>query len=107
MLYHVCPSTQSPLPILPFLLQVGGGPTGVELAAEMHDYIKEDLVHLFPSLKVPASVASTVVAAAAPAIAIAPVVAAAAVTAAAACCYSTCCFCCSCWSQTAWLAPIE
>ncbi|KAL0054534.1 hypothetical protein WJX82_010454 [Trebouxia sp. C0006] len=30
---------------------VGGGPTGVELAAEMHDYIKEDLVHLFPSLK--------------------------------------------------------
>ena len=32
--------------------QVGGGPTGVELAAEMHDYIKEDLVHLFPTLKV-------------------------------------------------------
>lgn len=33
-------------------MQVGGGPTGVELAAEMHDYIKEDLSELFPSLKV-------------------------------------------------------
>ena len=33
-------------------LQVGGGPTGVELAAEMHDYIKEDMAHHFPSLKV-------------------------------------------------------
>lgn len=32
--------------------QVGGGPTGVELAAEMHDYIKEDLAELFPTLKV-------------------------------------------------------
>ena len=72
----------------------------MELAAEMHDYIKEDLVHLFPSLKVPASAAST---AANAAIAIAPVVAAAAVTAGA-CCYSICCYCCSCWSQTAWLA---
>ncbi|KAL3145311.1 hypothetical protein ABBQ38_001571 [Trebouxia sp. C0009 RCD-2024] len=30
---------------------VGGGPTGVELAAEMHDYIKEDLSVHFPSLK--------------------------------------------------------
>lgn len=34
------------------MTQVGGGPTGVELAAEMHDYIKEDLTQLFPSLKV-------------------------------------------------------
>lgn len=33
-------------------VQVGGGPTGVELAAEMHDYIKEDLSVHFPSLKV-------------------------------------------------------
>ena len=33
--------------------QVGGGPTGVELAAEMHDYIKEDLATMFPTLKVP------------------------------------------------------
>lgn len=31
---------------------MGGGPTGVELAAEMHDYIKEDLAELFPTLKV-------------------------------------------------------
>lgn len=30
---------------------VGGGPTGVELAAEMHDYITEDFSHMFPSLK--------------------------------------------------------
>ena len=34
------------------LVQVGGGPTGVELAAEMHDYITEDFSHMFPSLKV-------------------------------------------------------
>ncbi len=73
---------------MPFLLQVGGGPTGVELAAEMHDYIKEDLVHLFPSLKVSDSAASTVVAAAD---AIARVVAAAAITAVACCCYHCCC----------------
>ena len=33
-------------------VQVGGGPTGVELAAEMHDYIKDDLSVHFPSLKV-------------------------------------------------------
>jgi len=29
---------------------VGGGPTGVEFAAEMHDFIDEDLRRLFPSL---------------------------------------------------------
>lgn len=82
--------------MLPFLLQVGGGPTGVELAAEMHDYVNEDLVHLFPSLKVPALAAATTVAAAAAAIG--PVVTAAAIVAAAAYCDSTCCFCCSRWS---------
>lgn len=27
---------------------VGGGPTGVEFAAELHDYIQEDLVKLYP-----------------------------------------------------------
>ncbi|KAJ1434602.1 hypothetical protein SESBI_05470 [Sesbania bispinosa] len=30
---------------------VGGGPTGVEFAAELHDYIQEDLVKLYPSVK--------------------------------------------------------
>lgn len=27
---------------------VGGGPTGVEVAAELHDLITEDLVKLYP-----------------------------------------------------------
>ncbi|GJR32235.1 external alternative NAD(P)H-ubiquinone oxidoreductase B1, mitochondrial-like protein [Tanacetum coccineum] len=30
---------------------VGGGPTGVEFAAELHDFVHEDLVKLYPSLK--------------------------------------------------------
>lgn len=30
---------------------VGGGPTGVEFAAELHDYIVEDLVKLYPGVK--------------------------------------------------------
>ncbi|RDX94214.1 External alternative NAD(P)H-ubiquinone oxidoreductase B1, mitochondrial, partial [Mucuna pruriens] len=30
---------------------VGGGPTGVEFAAELHDYVQEDLVKLYPSVK--------------------------------------------------------
>jgi hypothetical protein len=34
------------------IAQVGGGPTGVELAAEIHDLIREDLVKYFPKLKV-------------------------------------------------------
>lgn len=29
---------------------VGGGPTGVEYAAELHDLIHEDLSHTYPSL---------------------------------------------------------
>jgi len=29
---------------------VGGGPTGVEFAAELHDFIHEDLVKAFPDL---------------------------------------------------------
>ena len=33
-------------------MQVGGGPTGTELAAEMHDLVVEDMVHFFPDLKV-------------------------------------------------------
>ena len=32
--------------------QVGGGPTGTELAAEMHDLVVEDMVNYFPKLKV-------------------------------------------------------
>ncbi|KAL7128905.1 hypothetical protein ABFS83_13G025700 [Erythranthe nasuta] len=30
---------------------VGGGPTGVEFAAELHDFVHEDLVNLYPSVK--------------------------------------------------------
>lgn len=30
---------------------VGGGPTGVEFAAELHDFFQEDLVKLYPSVK--------------------------------------------------------
>lgn len=30
---------------------VGGGPTGVEFAAELHDFIHEDLVNIYPSVK--------------------------------------------------------
>ena len=29
---------------------VGGGPTGVEFAAELHDFVHEDLSKLYPSL---------------------------------------------------------
>lgn len=32
--------------------QVGGGPTGVELAAEIHDLVVEDLIPMFPHFKV-------------------------------------------------------
>jgi hypothetical protein len=34
------------------MLQVGGGPTGVELAAELHDLVTEDVTRLMPHLKV-------------------------------------------------------
>ncbi|KAH7662336.1 NADH:ubiquinone reductase (non-electrogenic) protein [Dioscorea alata] len=30
---------------------VGGGPTGVEFAAELHDYVSEDLAKLYPNVK--------------------------------------------------------
>lgn len=30
---------------------VGGGPTGVEFAAELHDFFEEDLVKLYPTVK--------------------------------------------------------
>lgn len=30
---------------------VGGGPTGVEFAAELHDFIHEDLFYIYPSVK--------------------------------------------------------
>lgn len=36
--------------ILHFVV-VGGGPTGVEFAAELHDFVKEDLAKLYPNLK--------------------------------------------------------
>ncbi|CAK9141555.1 unnamed protein product [Ilex paraguariensis] len=36
--------------ILHFVV-VGGGPTGVEFAAELHDFVTEDLANLYPTLK--------------------------------------------------------
>lgn len=30
---------------------VGGGPTGVEFAAELHDFIIEDITKIYPSVK--------------------------------------------------------
>lgn len=30
---------------------VGGGPTGVEFAAQFHDFLNEDLVKLYPNVK--------------------------------------------------------
>lgn len=30
---------------------VGGGPTGVEFAAELHDFIQEDLIKIYPKVK--------------------------------------------------------
>lgn len=36
--------------ILHFVV-VGGGPTGVEFAAELHDYVYDDLVKLYPQSK--------------------------------------------------------
>ncbi|XP_010538689.1 PREDICTED: external alternative NAD(P)H-ubiquinone oxidoreductase B2, mitochondrial [Tarenaya hassleriana] len=36
--------------ILHFVV-VGGGPTGVEFAAELHDFVNEDLVKLYPRVK--------------------------------------------------------
>jgi len=35
---------------------VGGGPTGVEFAAELHDLIKDDLSRLYPQLSGIASI---------------------------------------------------
>ncbi|GLJ33090.1 hypothetical protein SUGI_0665930 [Cryptomeria japonica] len=36
--------------ILHFVV-VGGGPTGIEFAAELHDFVHEDLLKLYPSVK--------------------------------------------------------
>ncbi|KVH95881.1 FAD-dependent pyridine nucleotide-disulfide oxidoreductase [Cynara cardunculus var. scolymus] len=36
--------------ILHFVV-VGGGPTGVEFAAELHDFLHEDLIYLYPDLE--------------------------------------------------------
>lgn len=30
---------------------VGGGPTGVEFAAELHDFFEEDLFKLYPTVR--------------------------------------------------------
>ncbi|CAA7047072.1 unnamed protein product [Microthlaspi erraticum] len=44
------PSDEERKRILHFVV-VGGGPTGVEFAAELHDFITEDLVKLYPRAK--------------------------------------------------------
>lgn len=36
--------------ILHFVV-VGGGPTGVEFAAELHDFLHDDLINLYPDLE--------------------------------------------------------
>lgn len=30
---------------------VGGGPTGVEFAAELHDFIQEDIIPIYPTVR--------------------------------------------------------
>lgn len=40
-------SEEERMKILHFVV-VGGGPTGVEFAAELHDFIREDLGKLYP-----------------------------------------------------------
>lgn len=42
-----CSFLQERKKLLSFVI-VGGGPTGVEVAAELHDLITEDLVKLYP-----------------------------------------------------------
>ncbi len=44
--FALCPP-QERKKLLSFVI-VGGGPTGVEVAAELHDLITEDLVKLYP-----------------------------------------------------------
>lgn len=50
---HAPPAPDSPpqerKKLLSFVV-VGGGPTGVEVAAEMHDMIQDDLSRLYPDL---------------------------------------------------------
>ena len=48
MALRVC-LLQERLQLLTFVI-VGGGPTGVEVAAELHDMIKEDLRKVYPQL---------------------------------------------------------
>ncbi|KAL6570690.1 External alternative NAD(P)H-ubiquinone oxidoreductase B4, mitochondrial [Orobanche gracilis] len=45
-----CISEEEKKRILHFVV-VGGGPTGVEFAAELHDFVNEDLAKLYPELK--------------------------------------------------------
>ncbi|PRQ53020.1 putative NADH:ubiquinone reductase (non-electrogenic) [Rosa chinensis] len=45
-----CISEEERKKILHFVV-VGGGPAGVEFAAELHDFVSEDLAKLYPSLK--------------------------------------------------------
>jgi NADH:ubiquinone reductase (non-electrogenic) len=43
-------SEEEKLKTLHFVI-IGGGPTGVEFAAELHDFIVEDLVKLYPAVR--------------------------------------------------------
>lgn len=45
-----CISEEEKKKLLHFVI-VGGGPTGVEFAAELHDFVHDDLSVLYPSVK--------------------------------------------------------
>ncbi|KAI4341062.1 hypothetical protein MLD38_025833 [Melastoma candidum] len=45
-----CVSEEERKRLLHFVV-VGGGPTGVEFAAELHDFVHEDLAYLYPTLR--------------------------------------------------------
>jgi NADH dehydrogenase len=43
-------TTEQEKPRLMTFVIVGGGPTGVEFAAELYDFLKKDLIHYYPDL---------------------------------------------------------
>ena len=44
-----CGCAQERLQLLSFII-VGGGPTGIEVAAELHDMVVDDLRRIYPDL---------------------------------------------------------
>jgi hypothetical protein len=49
VIVHASTRLQERKKLLTFVI-VGGGPTGVEVAAELHDMIEEDLSKLYPTI---------------------------------------------------------